>query len=328
MTVIRKMTAALAASVMAGAVNAQGADPVSEKAAVYMTYQADADRVGAEPFRSSTDIDEALTTLGAYNADQLTRGWIAYSALIASQDPEFRKTVQDIEAYYGRDRVLDSFAKGGSYARSLEGGDDAVSAAIAVTDAELPRIYASAAIVKEQGYSLQGYGWAKTRIRDGNRRAENVKLLQGRGQRADGVILAALSGLSLQPDSPEMAGTGMGIAITAASDVASDVASAVRLPAFMTDGPGFGRQSVKYGKEPVANQIASVAALRILGAESVDEAKLSRVMLEPGVQSCMKMQNLQLQGCVAGVGQEFEVPHCISQHALAEIADCLGDVYR
>jgi len=52
------------------------------------------------------------------------------------------------------------------------------------------------------------------------------------------------------------------------------------------------------------------------------------VMLEPSVQSCMKMQNLQLQGCVAGVGQEYEVPHCISQHALAEIADCLGAVYK
>ena len=78
----------------------------------------------------------------------------------------------------------------------------------------------------------------------------------------------------------------------------------------------------------MANQIASVAALRILGADAVDEARLSRVMLEPSVQSCMKMQNLQLQGCVAGVGQEFEVPHCISQHALAEIADCLGAVYK
>lgn len=321
MAALRVVAAVLAVAGLAGGASAQKADPVSERAAVYMTYQSDADTIGANPFKSTSDIDQALSTLGGYNADQLTRGWIAYSALIASQDPEFRATVRDIEAFYGRDRVVNSFATGGGYARSLKGGDDAVSAAIGVTDTDLPRLYSTAAIVKEQGYSLQGYGWAKSRIRNSRQRAENVKVLQGQGQTADNLILAALTGV--RPGNP-----GADAGVTNAVATAGDVASAVRLPAFMTDGFTTGRKKVKYGKEPVANQIASVAALRILGAESVDQAKLSRVMLEPSVQGCMRMQNLQLQGCVAGVGQEFEVPHCISQHALEEIADCLGAVYK
>lgn len=321
----RAIAAILAAIGLAGGSMAQGgADPVSERAAVYMTYQSDADEVGAKPFKSTSDIDAALSTLGAYNADQLTRGWISYSALIASQDPDFRANVRDIEAFYGRDRVMSSFASGGGYARSLKGGDDAVSAAIGVTDTDLPRLYSSAALVKEQGYSLQGYGWAKSRIRNGGQRADNVKLLQGKGQTADNMILAALTA----PNGATPLSDTNAAGVTTAVATAADVATAVRLPAFMSDGFIAGRKKVKYGKEPVANQIASVAALRILGADSVEDAKLSRVMLEPSVQSCMKMQNLQLQGCVAGVGQEFEVPHCISQHALAEIADCLGAVYK
>lgn len=323
MAALRVFAAVLAVAGLAGGSIAQAKDPVSEKAAVYMTYQSDADEVGENPFKSSGDIDAALATLGSYNADQLTRGWISYSALVASQDPDFRANVRDIEAFYGRDRVVNSFASGGGYARSLKGGDDAVGAAIAVTDEDLARLYSNAAIVKEQGYSLQGYGWAKSRIRDGNKRAENVKLLQGKGQAADNLILAALVAPSTTPLSDTNAA-----GVTTAVATASDVATAVRLPSFLTGGFTGGKKKVKYGKEPVANQIASVAALRILGADSVEEAKLSRVMLEPTVQSCMKMQNLQLQGCVAGVGQEFEVPHCISQHALAEIADCLGAVYK
>lgn len=318
MAALRIVAAVFAVAGLAGGASAQKADPVSERAAVYMTYQSDADTIGATPFKSTSDIDQALSTLGGYNADQLTRGWISYSALIASQDPEFRATVRDIEAYYGRDRVVSSFSTGGGYARSLKGGDDAVSTAIGVTDTDLPRLYSTAAIVKEQGYSLQGYGWAKSRIRNSRQRAENVKVLQGQGQSADNLILAALTG----PRPGQDAG------VTNAVATAADVASAVRLPAFMNDGFTTGRKKVNYGKEPVANQIASVAALRILGAESVDQAKLSRVMLEPSVQGCMRMQNLQLQGCVAGVGQEYEVPHCISQHALQEIADCLGAVYK
>lgn len=323
MAALRVFAAVLAVAGLAGGSIAQAKDPVSEKAAVYMTYQSDADEVGEKPFKSSGDIDAALATLGSYNADQLTRGWISYSALVASQDPDFRANVRDIEAFYGRDRVVNSFASGGGYARSLKGGDDAVGSAIAVTDEDLARLYSNAAIVKEQGYSLQGYGWAKSRIRDGNKRAENVKLLQGKGQAADNLILAALVAPSTTPLSDTNAA-----GVTTAVATASDVATAVRLPSFLTGGFTGGKKKVKYGKEPVANQIASVAALRILGADSVEEAKLSRVMLEPTVQSCMKMQNLQLQGCVAGVGQEFEVPHCISQHALAEIADCLGAVYK
>lgn len=319
MAAMRIFAAVLAVAGLAGVSSAQVADPVSERAAVYMTYQSDVDDVAAKPFKSTKDIDQALSTLGAYNADQMTRGWISYSALIASQDPDFRANVRDIEAFYGRERVVNSFASGGGYARSLKGGDDAVSAAIGVTDTDLPKIYSTAALVKEQGYSLQGYGWAKSRIRNGSQRADNVKLLQGKGQSANNLILAALAP---QVDSPAADG------VTNAVATAGQVASAVRLPAFMTEGFTGARHKVKHGKEPVANQIASVAALRILGSDAVDDARLSRVMLEPTVQSCMKMQNLQLQGCVAGVGQEYEVPHCISQHALAEIADCLGAVYK
>ena len=97
--------------------SAQNADPISESAAVYMMYQSDAEDVAAKPFKDVGDIDSALNTLGAYNADQLTRGWMAYSALVASQDPEFSATVRDIEAFYGREPVMRSFAAGNGYAR-------------------------------------------------------------------------------------------------------------------------------------------------------------------------------------------------------------------
>lgn len=306
---------------LAAGASAQKADPIKETAAVYMTYQSDGEAVAAKPFKDAGDLDEALNTLGAYNADQLSRGWMAYSALIAAQDPEFASTVRDIEAFYGREPVMKSFSSGNSYARSLAGGDNAVGGAIAVTDSDLPRIYSSAATIKEQGYSLQGYGWAKSRIRNGSARAEVVKGLQGKGQNADNLILTALTG-----PAPLSSDTKAGIINAAATT--TDVTGAVRLPAFLTSGFTGNRQKVKYGKEAVANQIASLAAMQVIGASAVDQARLSKVLTEPAVQSCLKMQNLQLQGCVAGVGQEFELPHCISQHTLTEVADCLGSVYK
>jgi hypothetical protein len=148
-----------------------------------------------------------------------------------------------------------------------------------------------------------------------------VKVLQGKGTAADSLIVTALTDAS-----PLSKDTKVGVINAAAT--ADDVAGAVRLPAFLTSGFTGKRQKVAFGKEAVANQIASLAAMRVIGAGSVDQARLTKVMLEPAVQSCLKMQNLQLQGCVAGVGQEFEIPHCISQHTLTEVADCLGSVYK
>ncbi len=313
---VRWMSLIAASVALASTGAAQGADKVADSAAVYMTYQTDADEVAAKPFKSTSDIDAALQSLGGYNADQLTKGWIAYSALIAAQDPEFRSTVREIEAFYGRDAMVNGFSKGGKYARSLDGGDNAVGAAIDATDKDVTRLYSAGAIVKEQGYSLQGYGWAKSRIRNGDSRAASVKVLQSQSRFADSGLVAALTGASepltgLQP----AAGVAEGV---------TTVASAVRLPQISA----LSRRKPKFGREGVADQIASLAALRIMGTATIDQTKLSAAMLDPSVQSCMKMQNLQLQGCVAGVGQEFELPHCISQHALTEIGDCLGDVYK
>ena len=54
-------------------------------------------------FSSADDIEESLTNLGGQNvAEKLSSGWIAYSALVASQDPQFRSAVRDIEGFYGR----------------------------------------------------------------------------------------------------------------------------------------------------------------------------------------------------------------------------------
>ena len=306
---------------LTGGATAQAADPISESAAVYMTYQSDSTKVADKPFKSAGDIDSALDTMGAYNADQLTRGWMAYSALIASQDKEFASTVRDIEGYYGREAVMKSFAAGNSYARSLKGGDDAVGAAIAVTDGDLPKIYSNGALIKEQAYTLQGHGWAKSRIRNGGSRAESVDVLQRAGKPADNLILTALT-----QSAPLSAETKTGVILAAAS--AEDLTGAVRLPSFMTQGFSGGKKAVKADKQMVANQIASLAAMRVIGAGEVDDVRLQKVMLEPSVRGCIKKENLNLQQCVAAVGTQFELPFCISEHTMTYVADCLSDVYK
>ena len=115
-------------------------DAISKSAAVYATYQSEVTDVKTKPLGSASDIDHALNSLGGHNPDQLSQGWISYSALIASQDPEYRAAVRDIADFYGREAMMNGLANDVRYARTLNGGDTAVSAALAATEADSRRL--------------------------------------------------------------------------------------------------------------------------------------------------------------------------------------------
>ena len=55
-------------------------DAISKSAAVYATYQSEVTDVKTKPLGSASDIDHALNSLGGHNPDQLSQGWISYSA--------------------------------------------------------------------------------------------------------------------------------------------------------------------------------------------------------------------------------------------------------
>ncbi len=309
-----------AAGLSLGAV-AQTADPISESAAVYATYQSGVTDAGQKRFSSAKDIDETLTTLGGHNAEQLSRGWVAYSALIASQDPEYRATVRDIEGYYGRDRLIAGLRNDVRYARSLKGGDAAISDALNASEADSRRIKTTAAYVKEQAYSLQGSGWAKARISNSKSKAVDLSGRQALGVPARADLLAALG-------SPEVGSVLARAGDQGASvwDGVSSAAAAIQVPDLVP--AAFSRKRVRPGKEPVADQIATLAAYRVLEASATDPQLVKSAMTERETKGCMNMANLNLQQCVAAAAQQFEVPFCIGEHALAEVGQCIGKVYE
>lgn len=300
--------------------SAQG-DTISKSAAVYGTFQADVTDVKTRKFSSAGDIDKALNNLGGQNADQLSKGWIAYSALIASQNPEYRAAVRDIESFYGRNVLLTGLGNDPAYARSLNGGNSAVSASLSATKADARRLASAAAQVKEQAYSLQAAGWAKAKIGNSSAKASRLQSAQTSGRPANASILSTLSSSNINS---ALARAGQSGAPSLWDNVTS-AASAVRIPAAVRSGFGStGR--IKRGKEPVANQIATLAAYRILGAQAASSGQINTAMSQFETSSCLKMAQLNLQQCVAATHQQYEVPFCIGEHALADVGKCIGEV--
>ena len=297
-------------------------DPLSSAAAVYATYQGDVTVLEKNEFDDVDSIQAALTDLGSQNAEQLSRGWIAYSALVASQSSEFRAAVRDIEGYYGRDAVVRGLQNDVRYARTLNGGSTAVSAALNAGAADAQRLQSTADLVKEQAYSLQAFGWAKGKLGDSGAIATKL--------RADSLIgRTASNDMTTAFRAPDFSSVLTSAGRTGAPSVwrnVSDAAGQIRGVNISNGVTGGSRRRVAPGSEQVADKIATLAAYRVLGSEGSTAAPVQSAMSESQTTGCINMAQLNLQQCIAATHQHFEVPFCLGEHALAEIGSCIAKV--
>ena len=295
-------------------------DPLAKAAALYATYQSDVTDVKTNGFASAGDIEDSLNNLGGHNPEQLTQGWMAYSALVAAQNPEFRAAVRDIEGYYGRDMLMTGMQNDVRYARTLSGGDAAVNQALSAVDADSRRLIGAAAFVKEQAYSLQGYGWAKGRVGDSQKQATTLFTSTQSGIPARAPLLQAMQSPEINTVLEQAGQSGA----PSVWESVTGAASTIRVPAVVSN---FGQtQQIARGKEPIADRITTLAAYRILDADPSVAGSMRQAMSERETQGCLNMANLNLQQCVAAAHKHYEVPFCIGEHALSDIGKCIGKV--
>jgi len=295
-------------------------DPLAQAAALYATYQGEVTDVKTNGFESARDIENSLNNLGGHNPEQLTQGWMAYSALVAAQNPEFRAAVLDIEGYYGRDSLMTGMQNDVRYARTLNGGNEAVNQALTAVNADSRRLIGAAAFVKEQAYSLQASGWAKGRVGNSQKTATTLFTSTQTGIPARGALVQAMQ----SPDINTVLEQAGQMGAPSVWESVSGAASTIRVPAAVAS---FNKShTVARGKEPIADRITTLAAYRILNADPSVANSMRKAMSERETQGCLNMANLNLQQCVAAAHKHYEVPFCIGEHALADVGKCIGKV--
>lgn len=102
-----------------------GRTGVSQLAQDYVQFQNALERAGAAKLDTPRDVRHVLEQLRYAEPNRIARGWIAYRALIAAEDPEFRRGVQARVAAEGRDKVLRKLTGQGVYARRIDGATSA-----------------------------------------------------------------------------------------------------------------------------------------------------------------------------------------------------------
>jgi hypothetical protein len=269
---------------------------VVEAASAYHTYMQRAARI-APVFVNGPQIEESLTAGEAFEAQQLSRGVIAYGALIALQDPSF---VAGVRTYAvdpeGRRSLAARLVADPAYAAALPSAASAAGLVITTLNADSSRVRGAGELVKQFAYDVQHQAWSKRDITDP----------AGRLARAKQISAAPMTPLPADVDQLEGAVT--------AGD--KHLASSALLVSGSPSAPPY---------TAVVNRALAVAALAALGeGGDANDAQVESLLNESSGGFCLNMSKLNLYQCLAVAKPWYEDVFCLGQHILIDTGQCVS----
>lgn len=304
---------------LASGASAQATDPLSEKAAVYVDYVSQATSLDGRTFKNATELNDVLSSMGSYKGDQIGTGWVAYSALIAAKEPEYRKAVRTLSANYGTDVTAQNIADRKWSPVKLDGGEAALKAVIETTEADFASMNNGAAHMREQYYVLEKFGWGKAIIgqKDKNQRLSNILSLRTAGRAPDPALVTRIS------ESRSLLSETNAAALTSAGAGFNDAVSAIKLPAMFQPAPKPAAKATTF--TTAFNEIPKVimgSALLDILAQDAGSTMSPATMIDKDLAtptSDLKALNnklvtavMNLDVCVAAVRTEADLSFCVA----------------
>lgn len=266
---------------------------MADAASIYVAFMRDAQQIRAG-FTDAAAVQSALQRGASYEPRQLSRGMIAYGAILALQSPQF---VQGVRSYAtdpaSRQSLINQIISDPYYATALPGADSAAGIITATMGRDSQTMAAVAAAVEEDAYTIQGRSdprraWATRPITDRERRLQTVK------------------DLSARPMSPVI-------------DEARALFNAAHSGSGLSVSSGYARGPYT----PAVTRSLAIAALAALGAGGEDfRSYTSGLASESNNESCFTMSKLMLYQCLAASRPSYEDIFCIGRHVARDLATC------
>jgi len=264
---------------------------IAEAAAIYLGYVTDTATISAT-FADGGQVRQSMLRAAAYEPAQLSRGMVAYAAIIALQSPEFVNGVRSLaQEGTNRDTLLRQIIANPAYVATLPGADQAAGLIASQIGQQGATMYAAGAAVKQTAYDIQRQRWSTQHITDRESRLEQVRVL--------GITpLAPNYAASAQLQQAALSGQSLG------------------LPPAIGNRPY--SQAVTRGLA-----LAAVAALGQAGDSNraITEALLN----EPTSADCMNFTRLMILQCLAASRPQYEEIFCLGQHLIMDTAQCVTD---
>lgn len=267
---------------------------VADAAAVYVAFVREVGAIQAGGFQDAEAIQAAIRKGSAYDPAQLSRGMIAYGAILALQSDGFVAGVREYAIDPDQRRqIVDSIIRNPAYAATLPGAAEAAGLISARLGQDATSLGAIAAAVQEDAYTIQE--------RRDPRRRWAVQHLTNREER-----LEAAKALSLQPMLPS------------AEEAAMLFAAAHSGEGLMLDGAALPPPYTP----AIVNSLA-IAALAALGAGGDDYRTYTEALaVESNSEFCLNMSKLMLFQCLAASRPSYEDMFCLGRHIIGDLATC------
>jgi hypothetical protein len=299
-------TVALTSAVSAESLAQPNDDSLERRAAAYVLFREDVAALEATPFTSGEVTREAHRRLAAHDSKALSSGWVAYAALVAADTPGFRAALENeledakFEGLKGRDALFAQMAKDPYYVKRMSGAGAATDRVLSMAAADAARFNALGEAFKNQAYAMQKTKWGM------------VKLGAPAARLDDADAYARKRGVASAPDLP--AETDKGV-------TQPKLASAS------------GAWSPDWGKSAsgrMNGENAEVIMTRVLNlavryaAGGSNERFVETYARNDRAESCLSMATLTLRQCIAATRSPYEEAFCLGEHALNDVAGCVG----
>lgn len=266
---------------------------VAEAASVYVAFVREIGSIQAG-FPDAESIQAAVRRGAAVESGQLSRGMIAYGAILALQSPEYVAGVRQFAVDPSqRQQMVARIVADPAYAATLPGAEAAAGLIASTMGADAATMTALAEAVETDAYTIQERTdprrrWATQAVADRVGRLEGAK------------------SLSATPRLPS----------------AEDSA---RLFAAANSGSGLNLTSAQRGAPftpAIVNSLA-IAALAALGAAGEDaKANTDALTTESNNEFCLSMSKLMLFQCLAAAKPNYEDIFCAGRHVVRDLAQC------
>ena len=246
--------------------------------------------IGITPaFTDGDSVARSVQTGASYEPGQLTRGAIAYAAVIALQDKSF----VDGARVYAKDptqrrQIAYEILKDPAYAVGIPGSASAAGLVITTLGGEAQQLYDQGKAVKQAAYDIQKQPWSKADVPNRDVRLAGAKAMSSSAMLGDVAETARLQQAS------------MGVSSGATANPAA--------PPYT----------------PTVIRGLAIAALAALGeANDANMDQVLGLMNEPNIGGCMSTSKLNLYQCLAVARPHYEDVFCLGQHAMMDTGRCV-----
>jgi len=262
---------------------------VIQSAANYQTYMNTVASIKAD-FHSGDDVAQSLRRGDRYDPQQLLQGAIAYSAVVALQDPTFVGSLRTFAADpESREQMTRQIFADPNYVTAIKGADTAAGLIMATLMDQGQKVITAGEAVKQSAYEIQHQAWSKENVANRDQRLADAKNTTG--------MLPASS---------------------------TDDFTHLQHAALGTEHMSFAGQAAVAPYPPMVVRALAVAALAALGEAGDDHTALVQpLMADTASATCLNMAKLNLYQCLAVARPHYEDVFCLGQHVMMDTGQCV-----